>query len=1064
MKKKTTLLFLVFFTTAYTALFAQNITVSGTVTDASNVPLPGVNIQVQNSSGGTATDFDGKYKISAKQGDLLIFSFLGFKTKEVLVRKALINVILEEDASKLDEVVITAFGIKRNEKELGYSATTIQAGDVNTAGRSNAISALQGQVAGLKISKTSGSVGSGFDITIRGLSSMSPSVSSQPLIVVDGVAINNDSYVPNLTGSGENAWVSSSEKYSATSRSNDINPDDIESFNVLKGAAATALYGIRAANGAIIITTKKGKEGKASIVVSSSISSSNVKKTPNLQYVFREGRYGRPYRLYTPETEDGYTLTGVGSGNGPYSWGVRYTDDSFEYNGTVVDLSNDRSYNPFDDVFNTGIDKNVNVSISGASDKFNYFASASNTSEEGIIPGTDYGKTTIRLNSGYQATNSFRMDASISYSKSDSRKPTGGDKSIMSALGYWTPTFPISDFLNPDGSRRNPYPGFIDNPLYNAKYSSLNEDSNRWLANTKLIWSPTEWVNVSYSAQIDNYNSIFNRFVAPDLDEGAGENGFIVNQNVNFTGLESNLLVNFTHDFSNDITSSLLLGNQVSDKQWVSNRQYGEDLLFPRVNHISNTQTGFAVSNDVTTYREVGVFAELKVGLYDQLFLTFTGRNDWLSTLPFKNNSVFYPSASLAYDIHSLFSKDSNSAFSFGKIRVAYAEAGNGTGFGLSGRPYFSVDSDFPWNGVGGYELDDQSSDPNLRPERTKGWEFGADFRFFNNRMRIDYAYFNNKVTDAIFPVNTPPTSGYTSYLRNAGTYNTFGHEILISGDIIKTNNFTYSIDYTFSKNDGKVTSLPDDVPYIDFVTPDPDPTGANLYLQPKEGDRIGSIYGYLSNRTEDGELILGSNGLPTTDFNNKVIVGNSTEDFTMGFGNTIKWKNFNFNFLFEWKKGGDKYSWTSYINNRMGSSEYTLQFRENDTYVFDGVMADPNNAGAYITNTTVVDTSPTSSALYNLFNTTAYWRRNAEVLLQDASWVKLRNIGLSYTLKGNLISKSIDNITLNASANNILIWTPFDGYDPEGSDYSAGSNINGFTGRSIPLAESYSFSVSFKF
>lgn len=1063
MRKKITFSFLVFFTAAFSLLFAQNITVSGNVSDVSGNVLPGVNIQVKGTKIGTATDFDGKYQITAAQGDVLVFSFIGYKTKEVSVSGPMINVFLEEDAKQLDEVVVTAFGIKRETRELGYSATMIKAEDVSTVGKSNAISSLQGKVAGLKITKTSGSVGSGFDITIRGLSSMNPSVNSQPLIVVDGVAINNDTFVPNLTGSSENSFVSSSEKYSATSKSNDLNPDDIESYNVLKGAAAVALYGIRAANGAIIITTKKGNEGKPTINISTSITNSQVKQTPDLQYVFREGRYGRPYRLYTPEVDGGYTLTGVGSGNGPYSWGVRYSDDSFVYNGVTVDLTKDSSYNPFDETFRTGTDKNLNFNISGASEKFNYYASISDTKEEGIIPGTDYGKSTFRLNSGYQATTSFKINTSVSYSKSDSRKPTGGDKSIMSALGYWTPTFPISDFQNPDGSRRNPYPGFIDNPLYNAAFSSLNEESNRWIANTNLTWSPKKWVSVSYSAQIDNYSSIFNRFVAPDLDEGAGENGFIVNQNVNFTGLESNFLVNFTHNFSDDINTSLLLGNQISDKSWESNRQYGQDLLFPRVNHISNTQGGFAVSNNLTTLREIGVFAELKVGLYNKMFLTLTGRNDWLSTLPLKNNSVFYPAASLAYDIQSLFSKD-NTIFSFGKIRVAYAEAGNGTGFGLSGRPYYSSASDFPWGGVGGYELDDSSSDANLLPERTKGWELGADLRFFKNRLRLDYAYFKNNVVDAIFPVNTPPTSGFTSLLRNAGTYTTYGHELLLSGDVIKNKDFTYSIDYTFSTNNGKITDLPDDVPYIDFVTPDPDPTGANLYLQPKEGDPIGTIYGYLSNRTDDGELILGSNGLPTTNFNDKVIVGNSTEDFTMGFGNTINWKGFDLNFLFEWKKGGDKYSWTSYINNRMGSSAFTLQYRENDTYVFDGVMADPNNEGSYIPNTTVVDTSPTSSALYNLFNTTAHWRRNAEVLLQDASWVKLRNISLSHTLKGNLVSKHIDNIKISASVNNILLWTPFDGYDPEGSDYSAGSNINGFTGRSIPLAESYSFSVSFKF
>ena len=338
------------------------------------------------------------------------------------------------------------------------------------------------------------------------------------------------------------------------------------------------------------------------------MSLSDVRQTPGLQYTFREGRYGRPYRLYTPETDDGYTNTGIGNYNGPISWGARYTDDSFTYDGTTVDLTNDQAYNPFDAVFSTGYNKNINFNISGASDKFNYFMSLSNTDEDGIIPGTNYDKTTFRLNSGYQATETLKLAASLTFSNSASRKPTGGDKSIMSSLGYWTPTFPIFDYENADGSRRNPYPGFIDNPLYNADYSSLTEDSKRWIANSSITWNPKEWVNVSYAAQIDTYSSLFNRFVAPDLDEGAGENGFIVNQSVNFTGLESNLMVNFNHDVNENIHTSLLLGNQISDRSWISNRQYGEDLLFPHVNHISNTQDGFRVSNSLTTLREIGVF------------------------------------------------------------------------------------------------------------------------------------------------------------------------------------------------------------------------------------------------------------------------------------------------------------------------------------------------------------------------------------------------------------------------------------------------------------------------
>jgi len=1060
MKKKTTLSFLVFFTAAFSLLFSQNITVSGTVTDASSVPLPGVNIQVKGSSSGTSTDFDGNYKISAKQGDVLIFSFLGFKTKEVAVSGSSLNVSLEEDASKLDEVVVTAFGIERNVREIGYAATKVEAEDLNLAGATNAITALQGEVPGLRISKTSGSVGGGIDILIRGITSMDPSVPSTPLIIIDGVPFNNDSYSPSLLGSSENSYILSNEKYSATTRSADINPDDIETFNILKGAAATALYGSRAGNGAIVITTKKGKLGKPKITLSTSITSSKVTQTPDLQNVFREGRLGRPYRTYTPEADGGYTLSGVGLSNGPYTWGVRYSDDSFTYNGTTVDLSNDKYYDPYS-IFETGYLYSTNASVAGATDKFNYFVSVGNVSEDGIVPRTDYDKTSFRVNSSYLAADNFKINTSFTLTSSGSRKPTGGDKSIMSALGYWTPTFPISDYLNPDGSRRNPYPGFIDNPLYNADFSSLTEDTDRWLAKGNLIWDPTSWLNVNYSLQYDNYTSQYHRFVAPDLDEGAGENGFIVNQDVIFKGIESNFLVSFKKDFSEDINASLLLGNQVTDNSWESNRQYGENLLFPRDTHISNATENFRVANSLSKIRNIGVFGELRFSLYNQLFVSITGRNDWLSTMP-KNKQVFYPSFSIGYDLRQSLFNDSK-AISFAKLRLSYAEVGTGLTRVLTNN--LPIGSGFPWGGASGYEYKDIKVDPNIKPQLKKGWETGFDLRFLNNRLRLDYSYFTDKVTNSIFPVSTATSTGFTQLYRNAGEYKTYGHEIALSGDIIKNEDLTVSINYTFDTSDGKVTYLPDDVPYINFLSPDPDPTGARLYLQPRLGDKIGSIYGYVSNRTEDGELII-TNGLPTTDFSETVLVGDATPDFTMGFGNTIKYKGFKFNFLFEWKNGGDKYTWSRYVTNRFGSSQYSMQFRQGDTYVFDGVMADPANPGSYIPNTTEIDTSPTSANIYNLFNSGTGWRRNAEVLLQDASWVKLRNISLSYVLdKKSLGLDFIDSIQFEASANNILIWTPFDGYDPESSDYGPGNpGLSAFTGRSIPLTENYTFGVTFNF
>ncbi|MEP3837496.1 MAG: SusC/RagA family TonB-linked outer membrane protein [Algibacter sp.] len=1061
MKKKATLSFLVFFTTTCSFLFAQNITVSGQVTDASSVPLPGVNIQVKGTSNGTSSDFDGNYKISAKQGDVLLFSFLGFTTNEATVTGTTLNVKLEESADILGEVIVTAFGIEKKEKSLGYSVTQVKTEDLNLTGNTNPISALQGRVAGLQISNPSGTAGGGFDILIRGMSSMNPSQNNQPLIVLDGVTLNNDTFSGDILPSAGSNASGSNEQFSFASRIGDLNPDDIETFNVLKGTAATALYGMEGANGVIVITTKKGKQGKPKISLSLSTTMSNVTKAPELQTEFRQGIYGETNTLYFPDSETGYSFISGTSSSGPYNFGVRYSEDSVLQDGVTLDLSNDKFYDPYE-LFETGINKNINFGISGASEKLDYYFSAANSKTDGLIPYTDFKKTALRFKAGYQVTVNLKINSSVMFTKSDSRKPTGGDKSIISALGYWSPTFPINDFLNADGSARNPYPGWIDNPKYNAYISGLTEDTNRWLGSINLNWSPIDWVNVNYTAQIDNYTTYLNRFVPPELDTGSQVNGFIVDQNYDFTGLESNLIVTLDHDISEKLSGSVLIGNSVKDNTRRSYRMYGQNLNIPHFNHISNTQENYSISNYTSQTRLIGLFGEFKLDYDDKLFLSVTGRNDWNSTLPEDNNSYFYPSVSLAYDVQSLF--NNKDIFSYGKLRVSYAQVGNGTSFGQVGS-YFYPDANFPWAGTGGYIADKTIADPNLKPEMTKGWEYGADFRFFKNKLRVDYAYFKNKVYDAIFPASTAPSTGVTSLLRNSGLYETSGHELLISGDIVKSNDLNIDLTYNFAKSNGKIVDLPEEVPYINFST---DLTGAYLYLQPREGDDIGSIYGYLFDRTDNGELILDAAGLPTTTITdeNRVIVGDATPDFIMSLGSNIKWKNFGLNFLFEWKKGGDKYSWQRYILNRMGQSEFSRQFRDGDgQYLFDGVMEDPNNAGTYIPNTTVADFSPESTSAYRLFNWTGYGRRNAEYLLQDASWVKLRSLGVTYSLNKSFLDKlHLSEFVISANANNILIWTPFDGFDPEGSDYSAGSNKYGFTGRGIPLAENYSIGVTIGF
>ncbi|WP_428743252.1 SusC/RagA family TonB-linked outer membrane protein [Tenacibaculum sp.] len=1025
-------------------MFAQNITVSGTVTDVSSVPLPGVNIQVKGTNNGTSTDFDGNYKISANQGDVLIYSFLGFKTKEVTVTGTSLNVSLEEDAGQLDEVVVTAFGIQRETRELGYSVTQVKTEDINLSGQTNAIAGLQGRVAGVQINQTSGSSGGGIDILIRGISSMNPDRNNQPLIIVDGLAMNNDTFAGNVLPSAGSNSPNSAEQFSFTNRAADINPEDIESFNILKGAAATALYGVRAANGAIIITTKKGKNGKAKISIDASTTFRNINKTPDLQKTYREGYAGLPRTLYTPDTETGFTRLG---GTSFYSWGPKFSDDSATLtDGTIVDLTGDKFYSPYD-LFKTGVNKQVNFNISGANDKLDYFFSVGNNNEEGVLPNTDYNKTTLRFKSGYKVSDKFNINTSIAYTKSGGKRANGGDKSVFSSLSYYGGTFPINDYQNADGSQRNYSFGIIDNPRYFLEKSPLKDDVNRWVGNVTLNWAPKDWINVTYAAQVDNYSDRRNRFVPPDLDTGTQVGGFIVDQNINFLALESNLLVALTKEWSDDFKTTLTLGNQVSD----SKRDYsfirGETLNVPGINDLANTINTFG-GKTITQLRNVGVFGELKMDYKNKLFLTVTGRNDWISTLPQQNRSFFYPSVSLAYDVHDLFDKESD-FFTFGKLRASWAEVGKGPLFGQVGQ-YYIVDNNFPFGGAGGYRASTLLGDTNIKPERSRSTEIGADLRFFKNRVRIDYAYYKTRIKDQIFTQGTAYSTGLSGIVRNAGDFETFGHELLISADIIKNNDFSWQTTLNWSTNEGKVLSLPEDIESLVFA----DAGFAGVTSEIRDGDKIGSLYGWKW-RYENGQRYIDANGKPEIDFTERVKVGNAFPDFIASIGNTLTYKNLSLNFLLEWKKGGDLYDSGRRNSIRNGVLKIT-EFRD-ETTVLDGVMDDGN--GGFVTNTneTLID--------LNYYRSSTQYNRASEILVQDASWVKLRNIGLSYNFQGKILETlHLDNLSVSASAQNILIWTPWDGYDPEGNQYSAGSNVYGFTGLSTPISESYSFSVKLGF
>ncbi len=1030
---------------------AQTIEVTGTVTDTSGGALPGVNVVIKGKNIGTATDFDGKFQIKAQKADQLVFSAIGYENVVKTVTNAVpLKIVMKEGASQLDKVVVTAMGIKKKEKAIGYASQQIKVEDLKQINQ-NALANIQGQVAGVQISQSSGAVGGGVDILIRGVKSLDPSVSNQPLIIVDGLRVNNDIIAGNvLPSSGSNA-PSSSEQFSFSNRAIDINPDDIESINVLKGAAATALYGIDAANGAIIITTKKGIKGKPKFTISSKFNYSTVNKYVELQNKWREGRHGvskitmdpnnpniNPTQVNGYGAEKGYWLIN-GATYSFHTWGPEYGDDP-----TIV------FHDIYRDFFRVGNGNTTNFSVRGGQDKYNYYLSLGRSINSGIVPNTNFNKTNLRIRANYKFAPNFDFEVSSAYTNSKGALPNNGDKSIMSAMSYWSPSVDVNDYLLPNGKQKNYTPYWIDNPRYFAEKSNLQTDVDRIIASANAKWDITDKFNLNYRVSLDNYVDSRNRFVPADLDVGTQVQGFIINQNIRFNSLTSLLLARYDSKINDNITYSIVGGNEIYSQNRYIESIRGETLIIPDLNNISNTQFFFPYSKE-TEKKRVGLFGEIDFSFYDKLFLNITGRNDWSSTLPKQNRSFFYPSVNVSYLFNDLIDKDAK-YLSFAKIRFSWANVGKDAPIGILGDHWFLGTT--PSNSQGEIGIvypSTRAGDPNLKPENQRTTEYGLDLRFFANRFRIDYTYYDNYNSNLIFPVPVSVSSGKTSVYRNVGSLSNKGHELLLSAKWFHKPDFKWSTTINWSTNKGKVENLPDDVPQIVYAS-----SGyAGVVSMVKEGDAPGTLYGYKWKYNENGDRIIFSDGAPRIDTSEKVIVGQAFPDWVGSISNSFSYKNFDLSFNFEYKKGGDVYD----AGQRNSIRDGTIKITE-ERYVdkvLDGVIDDgngnwiPNNIPYYIDE--------------NWYRSSTRYNRASEILIQDASWLKLRNVSLSYHFPAKMLKRTfIKNLQLNVSGGNFLLWTPFRGFDPEGSQFAAGSNTYGFTGLNIPLTQTYSFGVKVDF
>jgi TonB-linked SusC/RagA family outer membrane protein len=1024
----------------FTGSLAQSSVISGTVTDETGSGIPGVTVVVVGTTSGTTTNESGQFTLSVPAGAALVVTSVGFKRTEVVVGdQSVVNIRMVADAELLNEVVVTALGQTQEKRAIGYSIQTLKAEEITASGNPNVLGALQGKIAGAIITGSGGAPGAGINIILRGITSLSGGANNQPLFVVDGIIISNSTTGGNALPSAGSNSPGAAEQFSNTNRGADINPDDIETISVLKGPAATALYGLRASNGAVIITTKRGKSGKMNVSLSSSVGVDVVGKTPSIQTKFLQGRFGE----FVPITDGGRT---------PYQ--------SF---GPLLDEQNttDRIYDNLRDFYRTGFRTSTNLAVSKGVEKGNVYFSLGRNKQTGIVPNTDFDRTSVKVAGGYNLTRKFTASGSFYYINSGGNRPPSGDKSLFSALGYWPNTYDVNDYLNEDGTYKNLLPGFTDNPRYLAEKSPRIDKVNRYIADVTLNYELANWLSAKYQMTLDAFRENRSRQVDPVFDVGTAVRGFLIKEYIRFREVNSNLYLTAKKDFGPAWRGSVLVGNSVVDSDYLYPDSYyirGEGWQDPFDNTIdsyTNQQTRYTSPNH---YRIVSFFADARLEYRDLLYFNLTARNDQVSTLPRSNNSFFYPSFSVGYVFTEHFEK--TNWLSYGKLRASWAQVGKGADPYVVGI-YYDIMDNFPFNEVVlGYFRRVTTADPNLRPERTTSIELGAELHFLRNRLSLDATYFTMDSKDQIVRAPVSNGSGFSHYYTNIGLIRNSGVELMLTAKPVQTKTFTWEMTVNWSKMAGKVIEMPDALDQISYY----DNTVGSLRV--REGSKLGELWGYDYDRAPDGQLLIQSDGFPrarnTGAGVQPVPYGNALPDWVGGWTNTISWKGLSLSALMEWRHGGDVIDLGD--RNSLRSGLLALTERRYEQVVFKGVVAQTATDGSvtYVPNTKQVyldDTFYNPSASTKFVN----W---AGANIQDAPWIRLRTLNVGYALPRSVIGRSIfkQGVRFSFTATNLFLNTPFRGYDPESLSFGSGTNIIGFVGRTTPATKSFQLGVTLNF
>ncbi|NTE00626.1 SusC/RagA family TonB-linked outer membrane protein [Agrobacterium tumefaciens] len=980
-------------------LQAQTSLISGTITTTEGTPLPGISVKVKGTSQGVSTDAQGKFSVKGANPCVLIISGIGYQTREfAYTGQSTLSIMLKDDQQNLNEVVVTALGVKREKRNLTYSSQEVKGEQLTQTKEPNLVNALAGKVSGVQITSSSGTPGSSSRIVIRGANSLYGN--NEALMVIDGIPVNNDETGNLNSGPG-------------TNRIADLDPNIIESINVLKGGAATALYGSDGAKGVIIITTKTGMQNKKPTLSFSSSLSLETPLLPEIQNKYSLGSNGIYFDGINQKTST--------------SWGARM--DTLKINGQPAKV-----YDQSDLFFKTGKTYTNTIGINGGGASGTYFISYTNLSQDGTVPHTSFDRNTVFGKFSTQILKDLNVTFSLNYANTkNNRLPEG--YSLESPV--WTIfTAPVSydlqPALNSDGTQRL-YRFSRNNPYWVLDNISNTSVVNRFLPTFNANYKPLSWLTITERFGADVYTE--QGKYHESLLSVSNPNGRIVNSNSNFRQYNNDLIIGANKTFG-DFNIDAILGNNIISTYYENAYANGLGITVPGFDNIASTSN---VKFAETSYlsRKIGVYVQSNIDYKKFLILSLTGRYDGTSVLA-KNNSFYpYGSAATSFIFSNFFSKEVSNIMSFGKLRVSYSTVGNASigPYNLL-TPYESQtvrNIAFPYQGQSGFLISTVLSDPNLKNERINEYEVGLETGFFKNRIGLEVTYFDKKTVNGIIPnVALAPSTGFNSTSVNTASMRNRGIEVLLNAKPIKTEDFSWDLTLNYSRIRNKVLSIYNNLNQI-----------GNGFTFIVANQPYGVIYGTRYARNSEGKLSIGDDGLPFA-ADEQGIIGNINPDWMGGIINNFKYKQFTLSFSFDMKKGGD-------IQNNVDGYGYfygTPKVTENrEARVVEGV-----NATTGLPNTVSVS----GQAYYQRINSIL------ESVIQDGTYVKLRNVSFGYNLKPTWLQKTpFKTLGIQVTGRNLWIYAPhFTGGDPEVSSFGSSNGSQGIYSFSTPTSRSVDFSL----